>query len=321
VSAAVPLPAGGDVPATFDCRQAFADELARLARTDPRVVAVCNDSVGSSNLIAFKKEFPERLFNVGIAEQNMVGVSAGLANGGLRPFVCAAAPFLSGRATEQIKADIAYSHVPVILCGFSPGVAYGALGPTHHSIEDLSWMRAISDLDVVVPCDPDETREVMRSALASGRPTYLRIGRIAVPAIDQRDSTFQLGRFRLVRRGGDVTLIAAGTMVSRALAAADLLAGHGIAARVLNAVSVQPIDQDAILAAARETRGIVTIEEAIVRGGLGAAVAEIVVQHQPVAMRLMGVTGFAPTGSAEFLLSHFGLTAAGIAERARELVR
>lgn len=320
MTTAVSLLASGSPVPTFDCRHAFAEELVRLARADARVVAVCNDSVGSSNLIAFKKEFPDRLINVGIAEQNMVGVSAGLANGGLRPFVCAAAPFLSGRATEQIKADIAYSHVPVVLCGLSPGVAYGALGPTHHSIEDLSWMRAISDLDVVVPCDPDETREVMRSVLASGRPTYLRIGRIAVPAVDHGDVPFQIGRFRLVRPGGDVALIATGTMVSRALAAAEVLAAHGIAARVLSAASVQPIDEDAIVAAARETRGIVTIEEAIVRGGLGAAVAEVVVQHHPVAMRLMGFTGFAPTGSAEFLLSHVGLTADGIAETARALL-
>ena len=181
-------------------------------------------------------------------------------------------------------------------------------------------MRAISDLDVVVPCDPDETREVMRSALASGRPTYMRVGRILVPAVAQGDSSFRVGRFRLVRPGDDVALIAAGTMVSRALAAAVLLASHGIAARVLNAASVQPIDEEAVIAAARETRGIITVEEAIVRGGLGAAVAEIVVQHHPVPMRLMGLTGFAPTGSAEFLLSHFGLTAAGIAERARELI-
>jgi transketolase len=320
MSAVVPMPAGDAPAAMFDCRHAFADELVHLARTDARVVAVCNDSVGSSNLTAFKKEFPDRLINVGIAEQNMVGVSAGLANGGLRPFVCAAAPFLSGRATEQIKTDIAYSHVPVVLCGLSPGVAYGALGPTHHSIEDLSWMRAISDLDVVVPCDPDETREVMRSALASGRPTYMRVGRILVPAVAQGASTFRIGRFRLVRPGNDVALIAAGTMVSRALAAAGLLASHGIAARVLNAASVQPIDEEAVLAAARETRGIITVEEAIVRGGLGAAVAEIVVQRHPVPMRLMGLTGFAPTGSAELLLSHFGLTADGIAERARELI-
>jgi hypothetical protein len=154
----------------FDCRQAFAEELSALAQADPRIVAVCNDSVGSSNLVGFRKTFPDRVINVGIAEQNMVGVAAGLANGGYLPFVCAAAPFLTGRALEQIKADVVYSGVPVVLCGMSPGLAYGELGPTHHSIEDLAWMRAIDDLPVVVPADPDETRAAMRWAAAYGRP-------------------------------------------------------------------------------------------------------------------------------------------------------
>ncbi len=133
-------------PATFDCRKAFAEELIALARQDERIVAVCNDSVGSSNLVGFREEFPDRLINVGIAEQDLVGVGAGLANGGMIPFVSAAAPFLTGRALEQIKADVAYSNTHVVLCGQSPGMAYGELGPTHHSIEDLSWTRAIAGL-------------------------------------------------------------------------------------------------------------------------------------------------------------------------------
>src|SRR5579863_1488284 len=168
---------------TFDCRQAFAEELIALAREDKRIVAVCNDSVGSSNLVGFQKEFPNRLVNVGIAEQNMVGVAAGLANGGFVPFVCAASPFLTGRALEQIKADVAYNNYHVVLCGMSPGVAYGELGPTHHSIEDLSWLRAISDLAIVVPADPAQTRAAVRWAAMSGKPAYLRVGRFKVPAL------------------------------------------------------------------------------------------------------------------------------------------
>src|SRR4029079_2121103 len=148
----------------FDCRKAFAEELIALAREDERIVAVCNDSVGSRNLGKFREEFPDRLINVGIAEQDLVGVGAGLANGGMIPFVSAAAPFLTGRALEQIKADIAYSHARVILCGQSPGMAYGELGPTHHSIEDLSWLRAIADLPIVVPADPGQTRAAVRWA-------------------------------------------------------------------------------------------------------------------------------------------------------------
>ena len=139
--------------AVYDNRTAFAETLTELARTNDRIVAVCNDSVGSSNLTAFRDEFPDRLINVGIAEQNMVGVGAGLASAGLIPFVCAAAPFLTGRSLEQVKADVAYSQLPVILCGMSPGMAYGELGPTHHSVEDFSWLRALPGLDIVVPAD------------------------------------------------------------------------------------------------------------------------------------------------------------------------
>lgn len=305
----------------FDCRQAFAEELAALAQADARVVAVCNDSVGSSNLGAFRAAFPQRLVNVGIAEQNMVGVAAGLANAGLRPFVCAASPFLTGRALEQIKADVAYSGFPVVLCGMSPGVAYGELGPTHHSIEDLAWMRAIDQLTVIVPADPDETRAAMRWALAAGQPCFLRIGRTKVPAVSPAGAGFAPGRATVLREGRDVTLIAIGTMVSRALGAAAQLAAEGIGARVINAASLKPLDEATVLAAARETRGIVTVEEAVVQGGLGGAVAELVGQHHPVRLRLMGLTGFAPTGTPAELFEHFGLTEAGIAERARELLR
>jgi len=305
----------------FDCRVAFAEELAALAEADPRIVAVCNDSVGSSNLAAFRRAFPERLVNVGIAEQNMVGVAAGLANGGLRPFVCAASPFLTGRALEQIKADVAYSGFPVVLCGMSPGMAYGELGPTHHSIEDLAWMRAIDELAVIVPADPAETRAAMRWAVAADRPCFLRIGRTKVPAVSPEGQGFELGRASVLRRGDDVTIVAIGTMVSRALDAAQRLAQQGVEARVINAASVKPLDEPTILAAARETRGIVTVEEAVVQGGLGSAVAELVSQQHPTRMRILGVTGFAPTGSASFLFEHFGLTAANIAERALDLLR
>jgi transketolase len=304
----------------FDCRKAFAEELEALARADGRVVAVCNDSVGSSNLGAFAAAFPDRLVNVGIAEQDMVGVAAGLANGGFVPFVCAAAPFLTGRALEQIKADVAYNQYHVVLCGMSPGMAYGELGPTHHSIEDLSWLRAIADLTIVVPADPHQTRGAVRWAAAAGVPAYLRIGRFPVPAVTPEEVPFEIGRIGELRHGTDVTLVATGTMVSRALEAATLLQGRGIDARVLNVATIKPLDEETLLRAAAETGRIVTAEEAVVQGGLGAAVAELVSQRRPVPMRILGVTGFAPTGDAAFLLDHFGLNARGIADAALELV-
>lgn len=303
---------------TFDCRKNFADELIVLARADERIVAVCNDSVGSSNLVEFREEFPNRLVNVGIAEQDLVGVAAGLANAGFIPFVSAAAPFLTGRALEQIKADVAYSDRHVVLCGQSPGMAYGELGPTHHSIEDISWMRAVPGLDVVVPADPAQTRAAVRWAAESGRPCYLRIPRFKVPAVTPAGAVFETGRATRLAEGGDLTVIAVGTMVSRALDAAALLREQGIQARVINMTFVEPLDVAEVLAAAQETGAIVTAEEGLLSGGLGAAVAKVVAEHRPVPMRMLGVPAFAPTGSTSFLLDHFGLNAEGIAAAARE---
>lgn len=305
---------------TFDCRVAFAETLIELATRNERIVAVCNDSVGSSNLVEFQKLFPNRLINVGIAEQNMVGVSAGLTNGGFVPFVCAASPFLTGRALEQIKVDVAYSRSPVVLCGMSPGMAYGELGPTHHSIEDLSWLRAIDGLNVIVPADPDQTRAAVRWAADSGLPSFLRIGRTKVPSVSRDASrAFTFGSADVLREGTSLTLIATGAMVSRALVAADALVSHGLEARVLNVSTIKPLDETAVIAAARDTGAIVTIEEAMTEGGLGAAVAEVVVQHAPVPMRLLGVKGFAPTGTAKFLFDHFGLNIDGIVRAALEV--
>jgi len=304
-----------------DPREAFAETLVELAREDERVVVVCNDSIGSSKLNAFQEEFPERLVNVGIAEQNMVGVSAGLANAGLVPFVSAAAPFLTGRALEQIKADLAYSGQHVVLCGQSPGMAYGELGPTHHSIEDLSWMRAVANLKVAVPADRRETAAVLRWAYSAPGPVYLRIGRVKVPDSSTEDVVFEPGQATRMADGDDASIIAIGTMVPRALEAAELLGGRGIAVRVLNMASVDPLDEAAVIAAARETGRIVCAEEATLSGGLGAAVASVVVTHAPVPMRLLGIDGaFAPTGGAEFLLDHFGLTAAGIVAAVDSLI-
>jgi transketolase len=306
---------------TFDCRQTFCDTLLDLAAADPRIVAVCNDSVGSSNLGAFQRAFPDRLINVGIAEQDMVGVAAGLALGGMVPFVSAASPFLTARALEQIKADIAYSQHHVVLCGQSPGVSYGELGPTHHSIEDLALMRAISDLDIVVPSGPRQTAAALRWAATAGRPVFLRIARFKVPEVTPADAPFAPGHATLLHDGDDVAILACGALVSRALEAAVALAERGIAARVLDMAWLRPLDEAAVLAAARACRGgIVVAEEALNRGGLGGAVAELVVRHHPVPMRLLGLPGFAPTGSAAFLLDHFGLTAAGIAAAATALL-
>ena len=266
--------------------------------------------------------YPVRLVNVGIAEQNMIGVGAGLANGGLIPFVCGASPFLTGRGLEQIKADLAYSNQNVKLCGMSSGMAYGELGPTHHSIEDIAWLRAIANMTVIVPADPVETAQAVEVAANTQGPMFIRVSRLPVPIVHPSDYRFQIGKAVLLREGNDVTLIAIGVLVVRALEAAELLAKQGVQARVLNMSTVRPLDREAIIAAATETGGIVTAEEHTVHGGLGSAVAEVVVENRPVPMRILGVPGvFAPTGSAEWLLEHFGLTATGICDAALKLVR
>lgn len=305
----------------YDCRDAFAQALLEIAKADARVVVVVNDSVGSTKLGNLKSELPDRFFNVGIAEQNLIGVGAGLANGGKIPFVCGASPFLTGRGLEQIKVDVAYSNANVKLVGVSSGFAYGELGPTHHSIEDLAWTRAIANLMVVVPADPIETAQAVRAAYDVVGPVFLRTSRMPVPIVHPPDYRFQLGRAALLRDGTDVTIIANGVMVARALEAADRLASDGVSARVLNMATLSPLDRDAIREAARSTGAIVTVEEHTVRGGLGGAVAEVVVSEQPVPMRILGVPGvFAPTGSAQFLLDHFGLNAEGIELATRELL-
>ena len=306
----------------FDCRDAYMSALEEMAAADPRVCAVANDSLSSAKLKNFKEKFPDRFVNVGIAEQNMVGVGAGLANGGMIPYVCGASCFLTARAMEQIKVDLAYTKANVKLCAMSPGMAYGQLGPTHHSIEDLAWMRVLPNLTVIVPADPVETAAAMRYSLIHEGPMFLRIARVPVPRVHGDDYEFRLGKAVRLREGSDVTLIANGLMVSRALDAANALEARGVSARVLNMSTVKPLDREAILDAARTTRGIVTAEEALAAGGLGGAVAEVLAQEHPAPMRILGVPDvFAPTGTAEFLLEHFGLTAAGIERAALDLLR
>jgi transketolase len=303
-------------PAGFrDCRDTWAATIESLAAANPAILAVVNDSIGSSKLTGFQRAFPDRLINVGIAEQVMVGVGAGLANGGFIPFVSAASCFLTGRALEQVKADVAYSNTNVKLIGQSSGIAYGELGATHHSIEDFAWLRPLG-IPVIVPADAWETEQAIRWAAAHDGPAYIRLSRMPVPDLAIPGRSFVMGRAELVRQGDDLTIIAIGTATHLAAAAADLLAGEGIAARVLNHSTLLPLDEGA-LAAAAATGAIVTVEEANITGGLGGAVSEWCGSHAPTPLERIGFPGFLPTGSVADLFADHGLTPEGIAAAAR----
>ena len=230
--------------------------------------------------------------------------------------------FLTARGLEQIKADCAYSNQNVKLIGISAGMAYGELGPTHHSTEDFAWIRALPNIPIVAPCDPAETAAAVAYAAEHEGPIFLRLSRVGVPDLLPMGHVFELGKANQLMDGSDVTLIANGVLTHRIMLAADLLHAQGIEARVLNMATVRPIDEDAIIKAAQETGAILTCEEHTIFGGLGSAVAEVVVEHAPVPMKRLGVPGiFPPTGSANFLLDEFGMSPEGIANSAKTLLQ
>jgi transketolase len=306
-----------------DCRDAFADRLIELAQNDDRIVVLTNDSVSSSRLGAFVHQLPGRLINVGIAEQNMVGIAAGLANAGYVPVVCGASCFLLSRALEQIRVDIAYAGANVKVVGMSPGVAYGALGPTHHSTEDLAWMRSMPALTVVVPADRRETETLLEDAMRVEGPVYVRVSRTPVPDVHPLSMPLPFGETRVLREGRDVVIAAIGIMVARALEAADLLAVSGIQATVLNCSSIRPFDADTLVRHASHCGAVVTVEDHSIVGGLGSAVAEVL-GRVPTSRGRISTLGipdvFAPVGTAESLMAGFGLGAEGIARAALEAV-
>jgi len=315
------LPEAPAMRKLFDCRDAYAHALEEMAESDQRVCAVINDSLSSAKLKNFKARFPDRFINVGIAEQNLVGVGSGLANSGMIPYLCGASCFLTARAMEQIKVDLAYSKMNVRICGMSSGMAYGQLGPTHHSIEDVAWTRVIPGMSVVVPADHVETAAAMRYSLDHDGPMFLRISRMPVPRVHGGDYTFRLGKAVKLRDGSDVTIATNGVLVCRALEAAEALEKRGISARVLNLSTVKPLDRETVLDAARTTRAMVTAEEGLAAGGLGGAIAELLAVEHPTRIRILGVGDvFAPTGTEEFLLEHFGLSSQGMANAALELL-
>ncbi|GBF72601.1 transketolase [Paenibacillus sp. 598K] len=305
-------------------RQVICETLVEQAATDRDIVVLASDSRGSAALAPFAKAYPEQFVETGIAEQNIVGIAAGLASAGKKPFVASPACFLSMRAIEQIKVDVAYSATNVKLVGISGGVSYGALGMSHHSLQDIAVTRAIPGLTVILPADRHETRRAIEALLQHEGGVYMRIGRNPVQDCYEsaEEIPFEIGKAVELRQGDAVTLIAAGETVRVALDAADCLAAEGIRCRVLNMHTIKPLDTEAVLRAAEETAGIITLEEHSVHGGLGAAVAEAVVAHRPVPMRIVGIPDEpAITGTTAELFEHYGISVAHIRELVADLLR
>jgi transketolase len=307
---------------TIPNRKVICDTLLELAREDRDIMVLASDSRGSAAMAPFAAAYPEQFVEVGIAEQNIVGIAAGLAHSGKKPFVTSPACFLSMRSIEQIKVDVAYSATNVKLVGISGGVSYGALGMSHHSVQDIAVARAIPGLDVMLPADRHETKRMIEALVQREGGVYLRIGRNPVEDVYESDDyEFEIGKAVTMRRGNDITIIAAGETVRVALDAEALLREAGVSCRVLNMHTIKPLDEAAVIAAAKETGRIITVEEHSIFGGLGAAVAEVVVQHAPVPMKLLGIPDEpAIAGTTAEVFRHYGITAANIRQVALDLL-
>jgi transketolase len=301
----------------------FADTLLGLARADRNVLAVTSDSRGSGKLGPFAQALPDQIVELGIAEQNLVGVAAGLASCGKRVFAVSPACFLTARALEQIKNDVAYTGNPVKVIGISAGVSYGALGSTHHSLHDLAALRAINNIDVVVPADNAETRAAIRAAAATDRPVYVRFGKAPLYHLPVTDLRFEIGKAVTVRDGADLAFIATGETVVHAFLAAERLGRErGMRCRVVSMHTVKPLDADAVVAAGRECGGVVTVEEHLVHGGLGEACAGVLMQAGArVPFRIVGIPDeHTVTGSQADIFRHYGISMEGLAATAAALL-
>jgi transketolase len=302
--------------------EVFAATLLELARQDSDLLVVTSDSRGSAKLAPFAKAVPGQIVEVGIAEQNLVGVAAGLAAAGKKVFAVSPACFLTARSLEQIKNDICYSDRPVKAVGISAGVSYGALGSTHHSLHDYAVLRAIHNITIVAPADNFETREAVRAAARSTSPVYLRFGKKRMPHLPQVKPGFELGRASLIREGTDLSFLACGETVAPAYEAAELLGREGIQCRVLSLHTIKPLDVAAVRKAATETGGVITVEEHSVNGGLGEACAGLLLQ-EGIQTRFR-IAGFSDehtvTGNQEEIFRHYGLDGSGLAGLARKLL-
>lgn len=304
------------------CRKIFTDTLLECAKSNPEIFAVTSDARGSVTLDKFANELPNQFVELGIAEQNAVGVAAGLALSGLRPFVCGPACFYSARSLEQVKVDVAYTHSNVKIVGVSGGVSYGALGATHHSLHDLAVMRTFPNMTVILPSDNRQTEKLTQQLTRWDGPAYIRMGRNAVPDVYTDEAfSFEIGHANTLLDGEVLTIIACGETVYHALKAGEQLHAAGIRVRVLDMHTIKPLDVVAIKKAVDDTAAIITVEEHSVFGGLGAAVAEVVVQYKPRPMKMIGFPDEnLVSGNSAELFEYYGLDSAGIVKAAHALL-
>lgn len=300
-------------------REAYGKALVKLGKINDDVVVLDADLSKSTKTNDFLKAYPNRFFNMGIAEQNLVGAACGFATAGKIPFASTFAMFATGRAFEVIRNSVCYPKLNVKICATHAGITVGEDGGSHQSVEDISLMRSIPNMTVVVPADGIEAEKMIFAAAEFNGPMYVRLGRSAVPTIFGEDYNFEIGKGVVLRDGNDVTIIACGIMVNEALIAADILKEENINARVINMSTIKPIDTELIIKAAKETKAIVTAEEHSIIGGLGSAVSEVVCENHPVVVKKVGMNDcFGESGTPNELLAKYGLTAKDIVEKVKE---
>ena len=307
--------------ASIATRDAYGEALAELGAVNENIVVLEADLSKSTKTSDFKKVYPERHFNMGIAEQNMLGVAAGFAAAGKVPFASSFAVFATGRAYDQIRNSIAYPNLNVKIAATHAGLTVGEDGGSHQMLEDIALMRALPNMTVIVPADGIETKQAVKAAAEYEGPVYIRMGRPKVPVLFGDDYKFEIGKGVVLKEGTDVTLVGTGIMVSKAVEAAELLAAEGISAAVVNISTIKPLDAELIIAQAQKTGAIVTCEEHNIYGGLGSAVAEVLVENCPVPMTRVGVADqFGESGLPDELLEKHGLTAANIVAQAKAVI-
>lgn len=302
-------------------RSGFGEGLVLAAKVDPNVVGLCCDLADSTKMSDFQQVFPDRFFELGVAEQNMAGVAAGLALSGKVPFMASYAVFSPGRNWDQIRVSICYNNANVKIAGAHAGISVGPDGATHQALEDIALMRVLPNMTVLVPCDALETKKATMAAAKIKGPVYIRFARSATPVFTKKSARFKIGQAEILVKGKDVTIIAAGPLVYQALLAADQLRQEKINATVINCHTIKPIDKRTIINAVRQAKAVVTVEEHQINGGLGGAVAELLVKNYPVPVEMVAMPDkFGESGQPEELLNKYGLSVEGIIKAVKKVV-